>query len=194
MIFYVGSYRFCLDPSSVKLKVGCALRGIHMQTTYLEWLPDDILRYELFSHLHYHEREAVNRVLPKSYHISTKLDSRKLIRYDIMAACVPLKQTLKLISPLLHGKAREDILYMMMSECLPSNLIIAQYNAKYRMLLYQRINYFLYDINSEYNTCSPDFKPKMYKACNTLNKLLSTNFAYKYEVACMDEKTSPVDL
>lgn len=111
-----------------------------------------------------------------------------------MSACIPLRQTLKLISPLLQGKAREDVLYDMVSESIPNNLIIAQYNAKFRRSIDERIDYFLNDANPHYDTSSPGFKSKMQDACKTLKTLLTKNFAYKYEVACMDEMTSPVDL
>jgi hypothetical protein len=165
-----------------------------MTPTYLERLPDHVLKYMLFPYLYYGEREAVNTLLPKSYRVSTKLKSRILIRYDIMLACIPIKEKLALITPSLTGKAREDMIYTIMSDILPKHLIIARYNAHFRQSIYERINYFLDDNNPEYATCSPNFKDTIAKACNSLKKLLASTFAYKYELSSMDTKSSPVDI
>lgn len=168
-----------------------------MATTYLELLPESILKHELFPFLSYESRASVNAVLPKSHTIMTKLNRTKLIQIDILLATLPVAKCMKVAysCDYNHYKQKNEVIYSLMSEIMPQNLIIAQYNINFRKSLIERVTA-LSDIDSvEYEILpeEEEFKTKLIQACKNIQTLLLTKYPYKKEIPTPNKAFSPVD-
>ena len=168
-----------------------------MATTYLELLPESILKYELFPFLSYESRASVNAVLPKSYTIITKLNRVKLIQIDILLATLPVTKCMNLAHSCDYTqyKQKNELIYSLISEIMPQNLIIAQYSMNFRKSLIKRVTA-LSDIKSAEYAVLPEeeeFKTKLVKACENIQILLLTKYPYKNEILTPNKSFNPVD-
>ena len=168
-----------------------------MPTTYLELLPESILKHELFPFLSYESRALVNAVLPKSHTIMTKLNRVKLIQIDILLATLPVSKCMNFAYSCDYTEYRKknELIYCLMSEIMPQNLIIAQYNINFRNSLIERVTA-LSDIKSVEYAILPEeeeFKTKLVKACENIQILLLTKYPYKKEIPTPNKTFSPVD-
>lgn len=159
--------------------------------TYFDTIPIDILRQKLFPFLQYDERDTINSCLTTNDRIMTRIESEKIIQFEMMLSIDPLRKGLQQIESL-FGENRKESLYKYLNDILPANMIIPQYNRTFRNCLIQRIAFFSDMNNADYNDCTDDFKINMAAACSNLQTLLDTRYPYICEKSVPNHLWSPI--
>jgi hypothetical protein len=161
--------------------------------SYFHYVPTEVLRDYLYPYLNFHERLSVNLCLPTAWRSCGQLDPTKIIQVGIKLATVPLSSGLRDVEGL-TGIKRHDAIYKLISVTLPRNLIITQYNIKFRQVVLDRLRHFSDLENSDYNSCSHEFIVQMIGACAHVCALLKSDYPYLHEVnTCLEDSWSPVD-
>jgi hypothetical protein len=122
------------------------------------------------------------------------LDKTKVAQIGIKLASAPLRAGLNNVEKHFAGAYREEACYKLINDILPHNLIITQYNNKFRQTLLDRLARFSDIENSDYQTCSDEFIARMIGACGQIYTLLETRYPYVREVnSNLTDSWSPVD-
>jgi len=122
-----------------------------------------------------------------------RLDSTKVVQVAMKLATIVIHKGLTQAEALV-GLERQAAIYKLIGETLPRNLIITQYNMKFRNCVFGRLVHFSDLENPDYKSCSDEFITRMIAVAENTLLLLNTRFPYLHEVStATTDAWSPVD-
>lgn len=150
-----------------------------------DWMPHDIIKFEIFPYLDYESRIAVNKCLPPVDRVSTRMKPEQIIKHDLAINTVRLFSIVSNIKNTSSHAARrlKKIIGMFNEFKSYRTATILQHNSKFRKATIEKLNEFIDPKNPDYKLISAYYKRKIIlSARETLQFIKKIPFIKEIEI------------